>query len=259
MAGIRWEARPARAALLAAWLLLAPVGHADDVELESNIDLLGSWHVLVHYTDDNSSHPDRLRWHDRVWVFARAHGKLVWTEYPIVVFSDDAGRFERRSSGQYARVLGGWWPSETQLANIRVGLRTNSRGMKSKKLRGSDAEGWATSSRVRSASASVITYQENWSVAYADGLPRFVQQDVMGSARAESLEGITRYETRERQASGVFVGAYERDGTRHGTFWMRRAGARLRLDEKDRSPQRDETQRRPGSQTKRVADEGKAD
>ena len=44
----------------------------------------------------------------------------------------------------------------------------NPRGMKSKSLRGSDAEGWASASRARAASASVITYTENWSI---EGMP----------------------------------------------------------------------------------------
>ncbi|MBW2361977.1 MAG: hypothetical protein JRG84_13795 [Deltaproteobacteria bacterium] len=259
MAGVRRQPPRACAAALVVWLVLLPAAHAADPGVAGTVDLAGAWHVLVHYTDDNSSHPDQLRWHDRVWVFERKNGKLVWTEYPIVVFGDDAGRFERRSSGQYARVLGGWWPSEAQLANIRVGLRTNTRGMKSKKLRGSDAEGWATHSRVRAASASVISYQENWSVTYEAGLPHFQQQDVMGSARTESLEGITRYETRESAAGGAFAGAYERDGTRHGTFWMRRAGARLRLDAKDPKRQRSEVPRRGGSQAEPVLGEGEVD
>jgi hypothetical protein len=228
---------------LAAWLLIAPGAVADEgpappepqaPAIEGIVDLLGAWHVLVHYTDDNSTHPDQLRWHDRLWVFERSKGKLVWTEYPIVVFSDDTERFEQRAGGQYARVLGGWEPSEAQLGNIRAGLRTNSRGMKSKKLRGSDEEGWATHAKVRNTSASVITYQENWSVVFRAGLPQFEHHDVMGSARAESLEGVTRYAVEARPAGGLLTGSYERDGTRRGRFWMRRSGGRLGLDEADR-------------------------
>lgn len=230
---------------LAAWLLLVPGAVADTgaadatasgAALEGPIDLLGTWHVLVHYTDDNSPRPEQVRWDDRVWVFEQRKGKLVWIEYPIVVFADDTGRFERRSSGQYARILGGWLPSESQLANIRLGLRTNSRGMKKKKLTGSDASGWSTSSRARTASASVITFQENWSIAFRDGLPSFEQHDVMGSMRTESLEGVTRYSVESRPGGGRLAGSFERDGTRHGEFWMQRSGGRLGLDEKDRVP-----------------------
>jgi len=243
------------AALLAAGFAFAPVAAAEDAPAAASpIDLVGVWHVLVHYTDDNSSHPEQLRWHDRLWVFEREHGKLVWTEYPIVVFGDDTDRFERRSSGQYARVLGGWWPSENQLANIRLGLRTNTRGMKSKKLRGSDAEGWSTASRPRAASASVITYQELWTIRFVNGLPRFEQEDVLGSARAETLKGVTRYEILEREPGGVLSGPYERDGTRHGRVWLRRAGGRLRLEDKDPSQQPAPVQRSPAADARRLPD-----
>lgn len=243
MASSRWLVTIALCLTVAGGGLMSRPALAEDAPAASDprpvappaIDLVGAWHVLVHYTDDNSSHPDQVRWHDRIWIFERKSGKLVWTEYPIIVFSNDTGRFERRGSGQYARVLGGWTPSETQLGNIRVGLRTNTRGMKSKKLRGSDAEGWETRSRARAASASSITYQENWSVVFRDGLPDFAQHDVMGSARAENVEGVTRFTTEERPAGGVLVGSYERDGTRHGRFWMRRSGSRLGLDESDRA------------------------
>ena len=226
--GSTWAA----ATLLAALLLPATLA-ADETAAPEPIDLLGAWHVLVHYTDDNATNDEQLRWLDRLWVFSQKHGKLVWTEYPIVVFGDESGRFERRSSGQYARVLGGWVPNELQRSNIRVGLRTNTRGMKSKKLRGSASEGWATRSRARVGSASVVTYQENWSIAFEDDLPVFAQEDVMGSARSESLAGLTRYTATERKSAGVWVGSYERDGTRRGKLWLRRAGMRRGLDQKE--------------------------
>jgi hypothetical protein len=219
---------------LSLWLVVA--GLFAPATAQAGVDLIGTWHVLVHYTDDNTSAPDRPRWNDRVWVFARKGSRLEWTEYPIVVFADDTGRFERRSTGQYARVLGAWEPSEAQLRNIEGGLKINTRGSKKKSLRGSDAGGWRTVSRSRPASASIITYQENWSIEGMPQLPVFTQEDVMGSARSEALEGVTRYETAAVGAGGnVLTGRYERDGTRHGTFRMRRAGEVGMLDEKSQS------------------------
>jgi murein DD-endopeptidase MepM/ murein hydrolase activator NlpD len=213
-----------------ALLLLAPAA------ARAGIDLVGTWHVLVHYTDDNTSHPDEMRWSDRVWVFEKKGSKLHWTEYPIVVFSDDSGRFERRSTGQYARVIGAWEPSESQLANIEAGLKINTRGSKKKSLRGSDEEGWHTTSRARAASASVITYQENWSIEGLSELPVILQEDVMGSGRSETMEGAARYETTAVEEGGnVLVGRYERDGTRHGSFRMRRSGKVGMLEEKTQS------------------------
>jgi murein DD-endopeptidase MepM/ murein hydrolase activator NlpD len=216
--------------LLLALLLLAPAA------ARAEIDFVGTWHVLVHYTDDNSSHPDEMRWNDRIWVFEKKGSKLHWTEYPIVVFSDDSGRFERRSTGQYARVIGAWEPNESQLGNIEVGLKINTRGSKKKSLRGSDEEGWRTTSRARAGSASIITYQENWSIEGLSDLPLILQEDMMGSGRSETLEGITRYETTEVEESGdVLGGRYERDGTRHGSFQMRRSGDVGMLEEKSQS------------------------
>lgn len=221
------------AAALAAMSWLAPSAHADAASPPAEFDLVGVWHVLVHYTDTESSHPEQVRWHDRLWVFEHVREKLVWSEYPIVVFGDESARFESLGTNRAKRVLGGWQPAETQLANIRIGLMTNDRGMRSKKLRGSVVDGWTTTSRARASSTSAVTYQEIWSVAYADGLPTFAQKDVMGSVRAENLNGLTQFTVRGRDADGALVGEYERDGTRFGQFWMRRAGERRRLDRKD--------------------------
>jgi hypothetical protein len=207
-------------------LLVAPAAGAQ-------VDLEGTWHVLVHYTDDSTTHPDQQRWLDRVWAFERKGSRLEWVEYPIAVFDDETGRFERRATGQYARTLGAWEPTPDQLENIRDGVRVNTRGMKRKSLRGSDAGGWHTVSRARAGSASVITYQENWSIEGMPKLPAFVQQDVLGSLRSDTLEGETRYETTSVEEGGeLLLGSYERDGTRHGSFQMRRAGPVGALEEK---------------------------
>lgn len=199
----------------------------------SAVGLEGTWHVLVHYQDANSGSPEQMRWHDRIWVFERKGSRVKWTEYPIVVFSSDNGRFERRASGQYARVLGAWEPNDSQLGNIKGGLKINSRGSKKKSLRGSDAEGWRSTARARPGSASIVTYQENWSIESWADLPLFLQEDVMSSARTESMEGMTSYETTAVEAGGdVLVGNYERDGTRKGAFRMTRSGAVGQLDNK---------------------------
>lgn len=222
----RRDARPLRAALCAVLSLLpASVARA--------VDLVGTWHVLVHYTDSNTSHPDQPRWFDRVWVFERQGSRLEWTEFPIAVFSDESGRFERRSSGQYARVLGAWEPNEAQLQNIRSGLRVNTRGSRKKSLRGSDAQGWHTVTRPQVASASVITYQENWGVGGLPDHPTFEQIDQMGSLRAENMEGVTRYTTTQIDVQGdLLTGSFDRDGTRRGTFRMMRSGGVGALEEK---------------------------
>ena len=187
------------------------------------VDIVGAWYVLIHYTDDHSAHPERERWSDRVWVFERSGSRLKWREYTIVIFDDDGGRFERRASGQYARVLHAWEPSEAQLADIRGGLQVNDRGSKQKTLHGSDAQGWKSKNRARPGSASIITYTETWSIDGLPLLPVFERLDVMGGSRTDTLDGVTRYAaTRVLPSGNRLSGTYVRDGVRHGTFRMRR-------------------------------------
>jgi len=213
-------------ALLAACAVLAALAWPAPSLAEDGVDLIGTWHVLVHYRDDHTVHPDQERWDDKVWIFERSGSRLRWTEYPIVVFTDETGRFERRSTGQYARVLHAWKPNEKQLAEIHRGLEYNTRGSKSKTLRGSDADGWASQRRSGAVSASVITYTENWLIEGMPAWPVFTRTDVMGSARTENVEGVTRYATVGVDAGGdILRGTFERDGSRHGTFRMMRAGA----------------------------------
>jgi hypothetical protein len=215
---VRFFAIAARA--LAVLSLCAATGAAGE-----GVELIGTWYVLVHYKDDNASNPETPRWDDRVWKFEPAGSRLRWTEYPIVVFNDESGRFERRASGQYARVLHFWEPSAAQMSDIRDGLQVNSRGRKSKTLRGSDDEGWRSTSRARAPTASIVTYTENWSIEAMPSGPVFLREDVLGSATTESLEGVTRYATTEvSRGGGILRGTYDRDGVRHGTFRMMRSG-----------------------------------
>ncbi|MDH3213271.1 MAG: hypothetical protein OEM05_12370 [Myxococcales bacterium] len=227
-ARLRLAARAAVAALISARLWLAALAvlfGAVPSGAEPSVDLVGTWHVLVHYRDDHTVRPEQERWEDKVWVFERSGSRLRWTEYPIVVFSDETGRFERRETGQYARVLHAWEPNAKQLADIRRGLEYNTRGSKAKTLRGSDVKGWASQKRAGAASASVITYTETWLIDGMPTRPVFTRLDVMGSARTENVEGVTKYVTVEVGAGGdVLRGTFERDGSRHGTFRMLRAG-----------------------------------
>jgi hypothetical protein len=219
-----------RGALLAAALLCALAAPARAADMPDQ--LTGTWHVLVHYTDANSPHPSEKRWDDRVWVFERTGDRLRWTEYPIAVFADESGRFERRETGQYARVLGYWEPNEVQLANIQAGLELNSRGMKSKTLRNSKGA-WISASRPTAASASIVSYTESWTIEGTPELPVFRREDSLGGERTESVDGLTLYTTKGVDpATGAFEGSFERDGTRKGTFRMLRAGAGKALSSK---------------------------
>jgi hypothetical protein len=212
---------------LAALLVLAAPAGAQPIELE------GTWYVLVHYKDDHAINKDEERWEDRIWVFKQDGQRLRWTEYPIVVFDDESGRFERRQSGQYARILHFWKPNAAQQADIRDGLKVNTRGSKTKTLRGSDAKGWTSGQRSAAASASVVTYTEVWGIEGLPAKPVFTRSDVMGGGRTDSLEGITRYATTEVGDGGSRLsGSYERDGSRHGTFEMLRSAPVGSLEQK---------------------------
>ena len=206
-----------RLALLAfALLAAAPAAFAQAV------DLTGTWYVLVHYKDEVSGKPDALRWEDRIWVFEKNGDKLEGKDYPIVVFDDDEGRFERSRRG-YSRVVAAWEPSPAQRANIEAGLHINTRGSKSKTLAGSDAAGWKSVASPQAQGANVVTYSEIWGVKDAASKPVFLRNESLGSGAMEALEGGTVFKT-ESVAPGELRGTYDRDGTRKGTFRMVRAG-----------------------------------
>jgi hypothetical protein len=207
----------ARALLALAALLAAPA---------AAVDLEGTWHVLVHYKDAQSTRPERERWEDRVWVFTPQGDRLEWVEYPIVVFSDESGRFERLGGNRASRVLHYWEPSPAQQSQIASGLEINPRGSETKTLRKTPS-GWTSSTgRPGYQSARFITYQETWTIEGLPDAPVFTFDDVLGSASAESFEGRTRYETTAAEEGGSLLrGRYDRDGARQGTFRMTRAGA----------------------------------
>lgn len=190
-------------------------------------DLVGTWHVLVHYKDKATVNFDTERWEDHIWEFSVEGSRLVWVDYPIVVFEDQEGRFER-FDGRNARSLHFWEPNDTQRRQIREGLATNERGSRTKTLRGSAQKGWTSSKRRRAyRSASIVTFEETWIIEDHGGLPTFIRDDVMGSATTESVEGRTLFETQTIESNGdVLRGRFDRDeGTRAGTFRLMRSGA----------------------------------
>jgi hypothetical protein len=205
-------------------VLAAPDALAEDAPKEA-VDLAGTWHVLIHYTDANAAHPDVMRWDDRLWVFERKGSRLSWTEYPIVVFNDRSGRFERSNHGQ-RRVLHGWEPNSSQLAQIEAGLEFNTRGSKKKSLRRKRDGSWQSTGAAVTLSASVIGYHETWSISELDQVPTFTRDDVLGSERAESMSGRTQYRGREIEAEGTVIrGEFARDENRRGSFRMMRSGS----------------------------------
>jgi hypothetical protein len=158
-------------------------------------------------------------------VFEAEGGRLRWTEYPIVVFEDQTGRFEQVGGSRPSRVVHFWEPNPGQLAQIREGLDINPRGSRSKTLRGSDAAGWHSGKKDTYQSARFITFQELWEITGMPDLPSFTRNDVLGSVATEDLKGRTRWEGEWVDPGGrVIRGRYDRDGTRVGTFRMMRTG-----------------------------------
>jgi hypothetical protein len=209
-------------------------------------ELVGAWHVLVHYQDSQTGNPDAKRWEDRIWVFEKQGEQLRWSDYPIVVFEDEEGRFERLGTNRQSRILDHWEPNAAQRAQIEAGLAINSRGSRSKTLRGSDAKGWSSAGRGGGyQSARIITYEETWTLDGLPDAPRFVRNDSMGSAGSEEIEGRTLYETTSIEEGGrVLRGKFDRDGTRIGTFRMMRTGSVRSVDDGGGSA--------PGRQLKRA-------
>jgi hypothetical protein len=189
-------------------------------------DLEGTWFVLIHYRDSATKNATSDRWLDKVWTFELRGSRLHWVEYPIVVFENTRGRFESYKGNPRSRVLAKWEPNEEQLAEIMDGPRINSRGSKSKSLRGSDARGWKSTGRNRVAGANVLGFHEEWSIDREGDGRRFMISEVLGNAVQGTSEGNTVYVIESGDRDGrKYVGRYDRDGTRVGTFQMFRTPA----------------------------------
>lgn len=198
-------------------------------------DLEGTWYVLSHFQDSETNQPDAWRWDDRLWRFTHKGDRLEWTEWAIVSFESEAGRFEALSGNRAARVVAAWEPNESQLADIRDGLAVTSRGSKTKTLRaGADGASWSSGAGAAADSASIITYTETWSVAGLPALPVFQRDDTMGSAQTETMQGRTRWTTETVSADGnELSGRFERDGTRIGRFRLIRSADPSKAGEQD--------------------------
>jgi len=207
------------------------------------VDLTGTWFVLIHYTDSATANPDADRWEDKVWKIEKKGSRLQWTEYPIVVFDDGSGRFGRVGGNARARLLRKWEPNEGQMREILEGPRVNSRGSKTKTLRGSPKRGYASTSRSRSVSAMTVGYEETWTIEKPAELPVFVRDDALGAESAlatgsdDVVSGRTRYATLEISEDGnLLTGEYARDDNKRGSFKLIRAGDVRGLESDGRTP-----------------------
>lgn len=178
--------------------------------------------MLVHYRDLRSALPEQDQWEDRLWLFQREGDGLRFREYPLVHFSDEAGRFER-AGGERQRVLGAWEPSPAQRGEIETGLRVDAYGAREKRL-GRTPSGFS-SARSRFDSARVVSFESVVELDLSGAAPRIVVSDSLGSSAAgQALEGRTEYRGERVAGDGSVEGRFDRDGRRVGSFRMLRAG-----------------------------------
>ena len=161
-----------------------------------------------------------------------------------MVFEDKSGRFETLGRNSRSRTLKFWEPNSAQMAQIQVGPRVNTRGVKSKTLKGNATRGYESFGQMRAMSASVVGYHETWSIASPSTLPVFTRDDVMGTGRdaraggeSENLEGRTRFTVTAVSPDGnKLTGTFARDTSRTGTFRMIRSGSVQGLATDDKTP-----------------------
>jgi hypothetical protein len=211
---------------------------------EPEVELLGSWYMLIHYRDSLTANPDVDRWDDKLWIFEKKGSRLQWTEYPIVVFKEKEGRFGTLGANHRSRMLHAWEPNEAQQAEIDRGLQVNSRGSKRKSLRGSSTRGYKSFSAQRTISAATVGYKETWTIDSPAALPVFTRDDALGTEAALAsrdqdgvASGRTRFTTLEVSQGGrVLSGKFSRDENRIGTFRMQQAGTPKDLESDGRTP-----------------------
>jgi hypothetical protein len=204
---------------------LAGAADAEPPRGEAPAALVGDWYVLVHYRDPQAGEGAPLRWDDQIWRIEAEGSGLRWTLFPHPEFQDGAGRWERLSGGEEARSLGGWKPNPDQLREIAAGLDYGLDDERSKRLRATEAGGWASPGQLRATSASGVGYHERWGIERGAPGPVFSQQATLGSGRASQLEAGTRFVTREVLAGGdERRGEYTRADERRGVFRMLRMG-----------------------------------
>ena len=183
--------------------------------------LLGDWYVLIHFEDRPEGSAEGSRWDDEIWRIKASKENLRWAIFPHVDMNQTRGRYQERSDGRVALSRGPWSPDAQQWEEIRSGLKTDPYSSRSKTLRPNVPDGWRSSGRLRSASASMVGYHELWEISFKGDLPVFSRLDSMGSARTDVLDGQTRFISDARDPeNGELVGRYQRGEDFQGRFRM---------------------------------------
>jgi hypothetical protein len=183
--------------------------------------LLGTWYVLIHYRREGSPYPRRWYWDERVWTFQREGDALAWTEYTLVKFEDQQGRFEHLRTPRARRLLGAWTPNRRQRRELETGIGVNSRGSRRKLLTGDATVGWRSAVLEHAVAPGRKGYAEDWRIDVVEGLPEFrltTELQHWGGAR-ELGASIYRAEQKDRRGSEL-RGTYLSGDDRRGRFRM---------------------------------------
>lgn len=190
--------------------------------------------MLVHYRDAEAANPTAWRWEDRVWRFERDGGRLVWTEYDLVVFRDAEGRFEALRTPWARRIEGAWEPNARQRLQIERGLHVNPRGARALVLERNGGGGWRSVVDERAVRSGGVDFDLRGAVRWHDGWPVFrVEERIVSAERAEMLSSV-RYVAESEGEDAWLRGRYDRDGVRIGRFRMLPTDIRLRTQHRAR-------------------------
>ena len=134
---------------LGAMLLGAPAPRADSEALGGPKAPLGDWYVLIHYRDIEAPADAALQWDDEIWRIEVEGSGLRWTLFPHPEFRDGSGRWETLPGGEEARRLGAWKPNAQQRSEIAAGLDYGLQDERSKRLKATGKQGWASPGQPR--------------------------------------------------------------------------------------------------------------
>ncbi len=201
---------------------LATTASAADETDFTQLDLSGSWYVLIHYKDSRSEDKSLEKFKDFAWVIEQSDGKMKVEEYPYVVFdegSEELRRFAMRSHKT-------WEPEGGVLANLRRNVDVSSRAMRKKKLEGSVAEGYKSRAPV-SSGALTMNFSRSWTVDFSPAKVRLQIVDSLsgGSDMLGEMEEAIVYELTGSTEDGDLIGTYA-EGTKAGTVRLFRANER---------------------------------
>jgi hypothetical protein len=212
-----------------AWIavlgLLGPASEPASAEATGSEapSLLGTWYVLIHYRRQESLFPRRWYWDERVWTFEPEGDALAWTEYTLVQFEDQQGRFEHLRTPRARRLLGAWTPNRRQRRELEAGIGVGSRGSRRKLLTGDATVGWKSAALDHGVAPGRKGFAEDWRIDVVEGLPEFrLASQLRHWGGARELEASIYRAEKEERGGAELRGSYRSGDDRDGRFRMMR-------------------------------------